>query len=170
MKYADYMNVMTYDQIGGTSPFTGHHTALGWNKNEDIKKSPEYAIIETRKKELDKLGFNYKYRSANKIVNYCKSLGVKLSKLFIGAAFYGRAWKGVSPKNNGIYQPNKGTYIEWSSYSQIRKEIETNSNFKRYWDSLANAPYLYNAKDSIFISYDDTISVRLKTRYALKMS
>ena len=32
MKYANYMNVMTYDQVGGSSPFTGHHTALGWIK------------------------------------------------------------------------------------------------------------------------------------------
>jgi chitinase len=30
---------------------------------------------------------------------------------------------------------------------------------------VAKAPYLYNAKDSIFITYDDTMSVRLKTKY-----
>ncbi len=33
---------------------------------------------------------------------------------------------------------------------------------------MAKAPYLYNAKDSIFISYDDTVSVRMKAEYALK--
>lgn len=168
MKYADYMNVMTYDQIVGSSPFTGHHTPLGWIKNDDLNASPEYAIIETRKKELAKLGFNYELRSAHKIINYCINLGVKPEQIIIGAAFYGRAWKGVPPKNNGLYQPNEGPYIGWSSYSQIRKEFETNNNYKRYWDSIASAPYLYSAKDRIFISYDDSVSVRLKTNYALK--
>ncbi|WP_338357870.1 glycoside hydrolase family 18 protein [Yeosuana marina] len=168
LKYADYMNVMTYDQTSGSSPFTGHHTPLGWIKNDDLKQSPEYSVIETRKNELAQLGYDYELRSANKIINYCKNLGVKPEQIIIGAAFYGRAWQGVPPKNNGLYQPNKGPYIGWSAYSQIRKEFETNNNYKRYWDSIASAPYLYSAKDSIFISYDDTVSVRLKTNYALK--
>jgi len=37
----------------------------------------------------------------------------------------------------------------------------------RYWDEEAQAPYLYNATDSIMVSYDDTVSVRLKTEYAM---
>jgi len=28
MKYADYINLMTYDQAGGGNPFTSHHTGL----------------------------------------------------------------------------------------------------------------------------------------------
>ena len=36
MKYADYMNVMTYDLVGGNTPVTGHHTNLGWIRVEDL--------------------------------------------------------------------------------------------------------------------------------------
>ena len=38
----------------------------------------------------------------------------------------------------------------------------------RYWDEVAEAPYLYNPTDSIFFSYDDTASVKLKTQYAIE--
>ncbi len=51
---------------------------------------------------------------------------------------------------------------------QQQVTLKTDNNYQRYWDPIAKAPYLYSAKDSIFISYDDTVSVRLKTEYALK--
>ncbi|MFS4457414.1 glycoside hydrolase family 18 protein [Maribacter sp. 2304DJ31-5] len=166
MKYVDYMNVMTYDQIGSTSPFTGHHTALGRIEEEDIKDTPAMAYINSRKEEMKKRGYTYEPRSAEKIVDFCIANGVDPQQIVIGAAFYGRAWKGVPPQDNGLYQPNSGTHIGWSAYHQIRNEFEKNANYKRYWDPVAKAPYLYSAKDSIFISYDDTVSVRLKTTYA----
>ena len=52
------------------------------------------------------------------------------------------------------------------SYSNIRENLEDKNGFVRYWDPVAQAPYLYNATDSVFITYDDTMSVRLKTKYA----
>lgn len=168
MKHVDFMNVMTYDQVGGNSPFTGHHTPLGYIKEEDIKDTPAAEFIENyRKSQKDGSG-DYGPRSAQKIIAFCIENGVKPEQLVIGSAFYGRAWKGVPPVNNGLYQSNTGAHIGWSGYSQIRKEFEADKNYKRYWDSIAKAPYLYSAKDSIFISYDDTVSVRLKTEYALK--
>ncbi|HCC70486.1 MAG TPA: chitinase, partial [Bacteroidales bacterium] len=38
----------------------------------------------------------------------------------------------------------------------------------RHWDEKALAPYLFSTEDSIFITYDDTVSVRLKTEYAIE--
>ena len=168
MKHVDYMNVMTYDQIGATSPYTGHHTALGLIELEDIKDTPAAVFIESRREEMKKRGYTYEPRSVERIVDYCIDNGVSPKQIVIGAAFYGRAWKGVPPVNNGLYQPNGGSYIGWSAYHQIRSEFESNGNYKRYWDPVAEAPYLYSATDSVFISYDDTVSVRLKTNYAIK--
>ena len=168
MTFVDYMNVMTYDQIGATSPYTGHHTALGLIELEDIKDTPAMVFIESRREEMKKRGYTYEPRSVERIVDFCIDNGVDPKQIVIGAAFYGRAWKGVPPENNGLYQSNGGSYIGWSAYHQIRKEFEPNKKFTRYWDPIAKAPYLYNAKDSIFISYDDTVSVRLKTSYAQK--
>lgn len=167
MKYVDYMNVMTYDQIGASSPYTGHHTALGWINEEDLSKYPIMNYMQRRKEEMAKRGYSWEPRSVEKIVDFCIKQGTKPSQLVIGAAFYGRAWKGVHPDQNGLYQPNGGSYIGWSAYHQIRKEFETDPAFKRYWDDVARAPFLYNHVDSIFISYDDTVSVKLKTAFAI---
>ena len=166
MQYVDYMNIMTYDQVGSNSPYTGHHTPLGFIEEKDIAGTPAAEFLEDWKKKRND-GRDYGPRSAEKIVSYCLKKGGEPEKLVIGSAFYGRAWKGVPPKNNGLYQKNSGAHIGWSAYRQIRDEFESDQNYIRYWDSIAKAPYLYNAQDSIFISYDDTVSVRLKTEYAL---
>ncbi len=131
MKYVDFMNVMTYDQIGSSSPFTGHHTALGWITGEDLKGSPLFAYHESRKEEMAKRGRNWEPRSVEKIVDFCIKQGVDPHQIVIGAAFYGRAWKGVLPEENGLYQANGGSYIGWTAYHQIRKEFEPEADFKR---------------------------------------
>ena len=161
MKYANYMNVMTYDLVGGRTPFTGHHTNLGWVEPEDLEGTPAQRIMNERDFPLDP-------RSAEKIISFCIEQGVDPSQIVIGAAFYGRAWQGVPPENNGLYQGNKGVWIGWAPYSDIRANYEGKNGFVRYWDPVAKAPYLYNAGDSLFISYEDTVSAKLKTEYALK--
>ncbi|WP_420400899.1 glycoside hydrolase family 18 protein [Flagellimonas sp.] len=169
MKHVDYMNIMTYDQVGGSSPFTGHHTPLGLITEADVKETFAWEYMNERREQLRERGItSLDPRSAERIVDYCLQQGVKAEQMVIGSAFYGRAWKGVPPTNNGLYQSNTGAHIGWSAYRQIRSEFEPDTQYKRYWDPIAKAPYLYNATDSIFISYDDTVSVRLKTEYALQ--
>jgi chitinase len=102
------------------------------------------------------------------IVDHLIKQGVKPEQIVIGAAFYGRSWKGILPENNGLYQATKGSFKSSIAYHEIRRDFETNTNYKRYWDPVAKAPYLYSAIDSVFISYDDTTSVKLKTVFALK--
>ena len=165
MKYADYTNVMTYDQVSGVSVYTGHHTPLGNIRAEDMRGTPFGG-------HLDSLFRNGESQdpdahSAEKIVNYLLDIGVDPGQIVIGAAFYGRAWKGVSPENNGLYQLSSGIHIGWSAYHHIRKVFEPDTSFVRYWDETAQAPYMYNSRDSIMISYDDTVSVALKTRYTM---
>jgi chitinase len=159
MKYANYMNIMTYDMAGGGTPFTAHHTNLGWVKKEDMEETPAYELLIERNAD-------FKPRSAKSIVDFCIQLGVKPEQIVIGGAFYGRGWKGASPENNGLYQLNKGVWKGWAQYGNIHEKYENKGGFKRYWDTIAEAPYLYNATDSLFISYDDAESLTLKTKYA----
>ncbi|MBT29393.1 MAG: chitinase [Thalassobius sp.] len=166
MKYANYMNIMTYDQVNGNSIYTGHHTPLGNVNREDIVGTPFQNQLDSlfeagRMKDPNP-------RSSEKIVDFLIKEGANPKQLVIGSAFYGRAWKGVPPENNGLYQLSSGIHIGWSAYHHIRKEFEPNSNYVRYWDEKAKAPYLYNATDSIMVSYDDTVSVRLKTEYTIE--
>jgi chitinase len=165
MKYADFMNVMTYDQVSGESIYTGHHTPLGHVSNEDINGTPFQAHLDSlfeAGKSPDKGP-----RSVEKIVNFLIQKGVKPEQIIIGAAFYGRVWKGVPPINQGLYQKSKGIHIGWLAYHQIRNRYESDSSFQRFWDDKAKAPYMYHSLDSLLVSYDDTVSVALKTRFAI---
>lgn len=166
MKYADYMNIMTYDQVGGRSPVTGHHTPLGLIEESDLAGLPILDTVAKRRHERPEAEYDWSPRSAQRIVKYVTELGVSPKQLIIGGAFYGRAWKGVPSANNGLYQPNKGVHTGWLDYGAIRSDYENKNGFVRHWDDVALAPYLFNSTDSIFISYDDPESVALKTDYA----
>lgn len=166
MKYADFTNVMTYDQVSGESVYTGHHTPLGDVKSEEIVGTPFHAHLDSLFKNGQNLDPHP--RSAQKIVDFLIHEGVDPKQIVIGGAFYGRVWKGVPPTNNGLYQLSGGMHIGWMAYHQIREKYESNPNFQRYWDDKAQAPFMYNAKDSLMLSYDDTVSVALKTRYAME--
>ena len=168
MKYVDFMNIMTYDFVGGSTPVTAHHTNLGWIKWEDLEGTAMMDMIKKYQERMKDKAIKWNPRSAEYIIDYCLKLGVKPEQIVIGAAFYGRAWKGVPPENKGLYQPNKGVHTGWSAYRNIRENYENKNGFVRYWDSVAKAPYLYSETDSIFISYDDTASVKLKVRYAIE--
>ena len=160
MKYADYMNVMTYDNVGGGTPYTAHHTNLGWVKPEHLKNTPAESIIEERDYRLDP-------RSAEKIINFCIDKGVDPKQIVIGGAFYGKGWKGVPSDNNGLYQSNEGPRRN-VSYSSIVEEYENKNGYIKYWDPIAKAPYLYNKDKKEFITYDDKKSIQLKTKYAIE--
>ena len=165
MKYANYMNVMTYDQVSGESIYTGHHTPLGRASQEDLTDTPFQAHLDSL--FLAKEKTDNEPHSVEKIVEYLIARGVKPAQIVIGSAFYGRVWKGVPPAHQGLYQKSRDIHIGWYAYHEIRSKYEADSSFVRYWDEQAKAPYLYQAADSLLVSYDDTVSVALKTRYAI---
>ena len=137
MKLVDYVNLMTYDLVGGFSTRTGHHTPL-------------YST--TAQKE-----------STDNCVQYLLKKGIDPAKLIIGAAFYARTWEGVSPVNNGLYQ--SGKFKDFIGYSEFKKRIAPESGFVYYWDDAAKAPYAYNPAQKIFATFDDKRSIELKTKY-----
>lgn len=161
MQYADYINIMSYDLAGGGNSYTSHHTNLGWVKMEDLEGTPAGDKIKEN-------GDLTKPFSAEKIIAYCMDHGAKAEQIVIGAAFYGKGWIGVPPENNGLYQLNRGQWPGIGNYSNIRENMEDKGGFVRHWDPVAKAPYLYNPADSIFITYEDTVSVRLKTEFAIE--
>jgi chitinase len=157
MKYADYINLMTYDFVGESTPYTAHHTNLGFIDPEVVKDTPakEYA---------DSLAVELNLRSTENIVEYCISKGVASNKIVIGGAFYGKVWKGVNSNNNGLYEFNNG-FQGYATYKEIKNNYFNKNGFIYYWDSVAKAPYLFNKQDSLFLSYDDEKSISLKSGY-----
>ena len=140
-QYLDFINIMTYDFKGAWNTTTSHHTNLFISATdpENEKRSAKVAVLEHLQ------------------------AGVPSEKLVLGVAFYGRGWKGVNPNNYGLHQEatKEGFTVP---FKEIKGNI-TPMGYKRYWDTLAQAPFLWNETDKIFISYEDTASLRSKSRF-----
>ena len=87
-----------------------------------------------------------------------RTRNVPKEKILIGIPFYGR---GCNAK--GYNMPNTGGDVEYY-YSQIVPLI--GNGWTYHWDNVAKVPYLINADSTKFITFDDTMSVRLKCEYA----
>lgn len=138
-KYLDFINIMTYDYLGGFSKKAGHHTHLF-----ESKITPG--------------------TSSDLSVKMFMNEGIPACKLVLGVAFYGRTWYGVNDKNNGLGQAGiHGAEGLDTSYSNISENLVNKNGFTRHWDEDAKAPYLYNG--DIFVSYDDEESIGHKVDY-----
>jgi chitinase len=79
--------------------------------------------------------------------------------------FYGRAWGGVLGTGDGLWQPG-GPLSERidTSYGALTALVG-NDGFVRHFDTWAQAPYLWNARKRLFVTYEDPQSLSVKTRY-----
>lgn len=137
MPMVDYVNLMSYDLVGGYAKTTGHHTALFSNAAQK--------------------------ESTNNAVQYLLQNGVDPKKIIIGAAFYARVWEKVPAENNGLYQP--GTFKTAIAYRHFGEQLSEKNGFQFYWDSIARAPYAYHPGKGWFATYDDKRSIAIKTAY-----
>ena len=142
-KYLDFINIMTYDFFTGGSKYTGHHANL--YNSEFNKKSPKSAKIA--------------------VEQHIKA-GIPANKLVLGVPFYGRWWTKVDPSNNGLYQFSNGKTGSYS-FSTIADSIK-NNNFKSYWDVSAKTPYIWREKDSLFLTYENERSLKIKSDFVKK--
>jgi chitinase len=142
-KYLDYINLMSYDFDESYDNLAGHHTNLFTPSNMPYIYSADAAI-----------------QNLNKI-------GVQLSKVVMGIAFYGKGKVVESTANNGLYQiPVSG--MRGGGYTYLKDSVVNKNGFVRYWDDESKAPYLFNADKKIFITYDDEQSVKAKCDYIKK--
>ena len=140
MKKVDRVNLMSYDLVSGFSPVSGHHTPL-------------YST--PKQKE-----------SADNGIQMMLAAGVPASKIVIGAAFYGRLFEVTDTINNGLYLP--GRFSHGFSFNRINDTLSTANGFVQYWDSIAHAPYAFNIQRRLLATYDDSVSIQLKTNYVIK--
>lgn len=141
-QYLDLVNIMTYDYTGAWSERAGHHTNLA------ISGEP-----------------NANPHASQVAVAQHLAAGIPPEKLILGVAFYGRSFSGVDSTETGLYQPFSGESGALSYQALAASYIDKNG-FTRYWDSLAQAPYLWNDSARIFITYDDPESLTNKAQFA----
>jgi len=130
----DFVNLMTYDLVGGYATVTGHHTSLQ--------------------------GYMPGQESATKCVNWLLDRKLPSQKLIIGAAMYARVWENVPDSNHGLYQPGK--FKRGVAYSDFTNYFSDTSGYRYYWDEKAKAPWQYNSAQQLFASFDDKRSIEEK--------
>ncbi len=135
----NYINLMTYDLVNGYAKSTGHHTPL-YSTPQQVE-------------------------STDHAVRWLDSAGVPLKKIAIGLAFYARVFQGVDSINNGLYRPCH--FLRGVAYKDQSAFFSPDSGWVYHWDPVAQAPYMYNARQQLFASFDDSVSIRLKAEYAL---
>ena len=139
MPLINRVNLMTYDLVNGYATVSGHHTPL-------------YSTPQQKK-------------SIDNAVRMLDSLHVPLRKLDVGAAFYARIFKLTDTLQNGLYQPC--TFYKGVDYNHFNHDILSDANYVYHWDSTAHAPYYFNAKDKLLVSFDDARSIAEKTKYVM---
>jgi chitinase len=139
MPLVNYVNLMTYSLPSNMKGQTGHHTAL--------------------------YSSSYQQESVDMAIRKLDSIGVPMNKIIIGAGFYSEVSVNVDSVGNGLGRP--GTFKTYLKYKELIDTIKENNEYKYYWDSIAQSPFLYNKKIKTFISFEDKKSVALKTKYAI---
>ncbi len=150
----DFINIMTYDFNGGWQTVSAHNAPLYYDPAATAGGVPNAA------------DFNI----ATAVQTYLDN-GVPPTKLVLGTPFYGRGWGGCANAASGQYQACSGvtTVGTWEKgsfdYSDLENNYINKNGYTRYWNDVAKVPYLYNASNGNFISYDDTESFGHKTDY-----
>ena len=139
----DYIHLMTYDLQ--SSDKTTHHTALF-----DSSSAPHGSVKQT--------------------VDTFISQGVSKEKLIVGIAFYGRMYTLSGEVTNILGNSNVVTGGKTITFTDIfnnylSKTYKSDSTIIRYFDNDSKAPYIYDSKNKVFITYDDPESIKEKCKF-----
>jgi chitinase len=104
--------------------------------------------------------------SADASVALYEQAGVQPEKIVLGVPFYGHVWGQVPAANHGLYQPGKKADHARDLYGASPDAMLQNG-FVRYWDPVADVPWLYNPGSQVFVSYEDPESLIMKCKYVL---
>jgi chitinase len=83
---------------------------------------------------------------------------IPLSKLLLGVPFYGRQFNAAN-----LYESSTDGNTLFT-YTEIVSKID--SGWIYYWDNLSKVPYISNSEKTKLITFDDTLSIRLKVEFA----
>jgi chitinase len=142
-RHFDWFNLMAYDFAGAWDPAngrTGHHAPL----NASTRLSVSSAIA-----------------------SLCDA-GVPRGKIVVGVPLYGRSFSGVErPVPGTRYSgPGMGTHESGViEFREITGVLSGGPGVSAWWDDTAHAPWLFVARDSCFVTYDDERSVRDKAEF-----
>lgn len=89
-------------------------------------------------------------------IQYLLSRGIPADKIFLGLPFYGKEFTAKE-----LYGSSTG--CNDLGYNEIIPRLAAGWTY--HWDNLSKVPYLTNSNHTKLISFDDTVSVRIKCEY-----
>ena len=140
-KYVDWINLMAYDFAGSWSATTGVN-------------APSPAI--------------------RSVVDAYVSAGVPREKIVLGMPTYGHSFAGVDAQQPNAPHKGKGpkgkcTREPGSLASFEVAELLRSGALRGAWDSASATPYAYDPATRVWVTYDDTTSLRIKTNLIEQM-
>ncbi|WP_448143185.1 glycoside hydrolase family 18 protein [Stenotrophomonas bentonitica] len=146
-KALDFINLMSYDMGTGFSKVSTF--------NAPLRAVPQDPLAPEQRR----------WNSVEGAVQYYRQHGVPNDKLVLGVPFYGRGFKVTTESADGLYQPYSAPF-DAGDWRRIQQEFLDKPGWQRHWHPVAQAPWLYNAADKVFISYEDPTSIALRADYA----
>ena len=145
-KYLDYIHIMTYDLEASSKVY--HHTAVYSNVGKGTAQDAS----------VDSSVYNFTFK------------GVPKSKIVVGVAFYGKYTVPESSTNGGLGGNSATAKYTTLTYGRIKSMFlnRIGSGVTEYWDSTCCAPYLYDADNNYFITYENAKSINEKAKYVRK--
>jgi chitinase len=143
----DFVNLMTYDMGTAFSTVSTFNAPL-----REVAQDPLPPEL----------------RRANNVegaVDFYLQHGVPAEKLVLGVPFYGRGFRVENAANHGLYQPYSEPYAA-GDWRDIQSKLLKDPKWTRHWHDVAQTPYLFNADEKIFVSYEDARSIALRSQLA----
>jgi chitinase len=146
----DFFNLQGYDYHGTWETSTNHASPL-FDDKQDPDASENFYIEYTVRSYLE--------------------AGVPGEKLVLGIPTYARGWTGVPKTNDGLYQTSTGPApFPSSDYLQTPGlitylTVTGLTGYTTHFDERRLAVSLYDPNTQTFWSYDDPVTVWLKTVY-----
>jgi len=155
LRYADFVNVMTYDFFGPWSSQWGAYTG---------PPAPLYFGMPLTFSGKTNVDWTIKYYA-------CKTKTPH--KINVGVPFYGRFWNNVGDPvdgNDGMWRKARavngtfqGGYTEWF---RIHEDHLSDDRFVQEFHEKSKSPYAWNNATKVFLGYEDPRSLEFKVAYA----
>ncbi|QUQ66564.1 glycoside hydrolase family 18 protein [Kutzneria sp. CA-103260] len=147
-KVLDWINLMTYDMGTGFSPVSTF--------NAPMAQVPSDPLGQPMKR----------WNNVTGAVQYYEQHGVPADRIVLGVPFYGRGFHVTQAgPNHGLFQP-WDTSFDPGSWGDIKAKLLTDPAWEQHWDDNAQAPWLYNAAEQKFVSFENPRSIGIRSGYA----
>ncbi|MEU5696015.1 glycosyl hydrolase family 18 protein [Actinosynnema sp. NPDC020468] len=143
----DFVTLMTYDQGTGFSPVATFDAPLREVREDPMPRADR------------------RWNNVAGSVEFYLRHGVPASKLVLGVPFYGRGFvvREEGP-DHGLYQPAESAF--WVDGRDEVEALRATPGWQEFWHPVARTPWLYNAAERKFVSFENPRSIRIRADFA----